>query len=117
MNSGTPSDFSNSPRYCVAIGLRADEGVHRCRREALVFPNLRRDLGRSADCDPDAAFFPRHLFCPLFVNRIAIAIEEHDGDRFDAARFQFSGRLTHSILIQGQYDLAVRSDPLLHHFT
>ena len=64
-----------------------------------------------------AAFFPRHLFCLLFVNRIAIAIEEHDGDRFDAARFQFSGRLTHSILIQGQYDLAVRSYPLLHHFT
>ena len=67
----------------VGCDPRHDIGVHRRGRRAFVFAHHRHDIGRNRNPFADV-FFPQDVGNRVFVGRIDEAVDQADGDGFDA---------------------------------
>jgi hypothetical protein len=97
----------------VAAHLRADEGVGRDRRGALELAILLRQLVRRRDEHARQAFAEDFLR-PRLMRAVGVAVDEHDGDGFDAERLEPVAQRREARLVERDHHLAVGAHALLH---
>ena len=98
----------------IERGLRADKSVHRRGRESLVFADHIRDFRGRADIG--VRHFRPHDFggAPL-VRVVEKRKQKSDDDGLDAAALEQADRFKHFVLVERDFDLAVRRQDALGH--
>ena len=98
--------------FDVAGEHRLGVGVHRRRGPALVLAHVPEDLGRARHVQ--IRELRAHEFAGrVLVHGIGIGVQEADGERLDAGRFdEVADRRAGAFEVQGRDHLSVVTDPL-----
>ena len=88
-------------------------GIHHRRRGPLILPHLRQHRDRRGNGQVGESFAQQRIGT-AFVGRIAVAVDEADGDGFDALSDQICRGRKQSVLIKGQNDTTVGSNTFRH---
>lgn len=97
----------------IALHERLHKGVGAGRARALVFADLRSDLGRNAHGNAGQLLVQDFARATL-VDGIAVGVHEADRDRFDPVARQRAGNLAQPSFVERQEPLAAGVDPLAH---